>query len=49
MKKTYIHPAMKVYGAEMDCMLLMGSKVDIQDGEATEWGARDSDFDWEED
>ena len=45
MKKTYINPKMEIVKIASQTQMLAGSKVSMGSGNASEWGARENDFD----
>lgn len=46
MKKTYINPEMEVLVIATQQMLAASGDVGVKDGEPTEWGAHEDEFDW---
>jgi len=49
MKKTYINPEMVIVEIKVQPLLLETSSVGVKtSGTASEWGARNDDFDWED-
>ena len=47
MKKTYINPVMNVVKIETQKMLATSGEVGLKSGNASEWGSRGSDDDWD--
>ena len=47
MKKAYINPVMNVVKIETQKMLAASGDVGLKSGNASEWGSRGSDDDWD--
>ena len=46
MKKTYINPQMEIVKVATQQILAASGDVQLQSGSASEWGAREDEYEW---
>jgi len=46
MKKAYINPQMEIVKVATQQMLAASGDLDLQSGSASEWGAREDEYEW---